>query len=210
MKIEINLKIIFIIILFLIFKSLDMYLIFLLFVLIHEVAHLIVGILIGGKPQKLYINPLGVSLEIYSYGKNKSLNKILFYLAGPLVNFLLAIIFSYLNIDINLKEEIIYTNLAICFFNMLPIIPLDGGKILKEILGLILGREKSNISVIYFSKMFLAFISLGYSILILEVKNIYILILLVYLWYLFFIEERKYLILRKTIEQIKKYDKVLK
>ena len=107
---------------------------FLFFVFIHEITHLIVGVLIGGKPKKLYINPFGISLEIYSYRKNKTLNKILFYLIGPLSNFIFAIIFEHLELDLVLKEKLIYTNLAICFFNLLPILPLDGGKILKEIL----------------------------------------------------------------------------
>lgn len=62
--------------------------------------------------------------------------------------------------------------------------------------------------MISFSKIFLAIISLIYSILILEIKNIYIVILLIYLWYLFFIEERKYYILKKTMSVIKKYDEV--
>lgn len=134
MKIEINLKIILMIILLFLLNNLDLYLIFLVFVLIHEIAHLCVGVLIGGKPKKLYINPFGVSLEIYSYGKNKSLNKILFYLIGPLINFFIAIMFFYFPISVEIKEKIIYTNFAICFFNLLPILPLDGGKILKEIL----------------------------------------------------------------------------
>lgn len=64
--------------------------------------------------------------------------------------------------------------------------------------------------MINFSKIFLASISMIYSVLILKFKNIYILILLVYLWYLFFIEEKKYCILKKAMDGIKKYDKVLK
>lgn len=64
--------------------------------------------------------------------------------------------------------------------------------------------------MINFSKVFLAIISMIYSILILKVKNIYILILLIYLWYLFFIEEKKYYVLKKAMDGIKKYDKVLK
>jgi len=64
--------------------------------------------------------------------------------------------------------------------------------------------------MIGFSKIFLAIISLIYSILILEIKNIYIVILLIYLWYLFFKEEKKYYILKKTMSIIKKYDEVAK
>lgn len=209
MKIEINLKIVFAIILFFIFNNLNMYLIFLFFVLIHEMSHLIVGLMMGGKAEKIYITPFGVSLEIYSYGRSSSLNKILFYLSGPLINLILAFIFFYSKIDIDFKEEIIYTNVAICFFNLLPILPLDGGKILKEIF-YILFKEKSNDIIIVFSKIFLGIISSVYSILIIQVKNIYILILLIYLWYLYFVEENKYLILKKTREEIKKYKNMLK
>lgn len=150
MKIEINLKILLMIIILFLLNNLDLYLIFFVFVLIHELAHLILGVLIGGKPKKLYINPLGVSLEIYSYGKNKSLNKILFYLIGPLINFIIALISFYLPISIEIKEKIIYTNLAICFFNLLPILPLDGGKILKEILIVIV---RNRVCKYYYDKL---------------------------------------------------------
>lgn len=210
MKIEINLKIVFAIILFFIFNNLNIYLIFLFFVLIHEISHLIVGLMIGGKAEKLYITPFGVSLEIYSYGKSSHLNKILFYLSGPLTNLIFAFIFFYSKLDIILKEEIIYTNIAICFFNLLPILPLDGGKTLKEIFNILFKVEKANDIIIVFSKIFLAIISLIYSILIIKVKNIYILILLIYLWYLFLMEEKKYSILKKAKDEIKKYNNMLK
>lgn len=206
MKIEINLKIIIAIILFFLLSNLNMYFMFLFFVLIHEIMHLIVGLIIGGKAEKMYINPFGVSLEIYLYGKSRPLSKILFYLSGPLINFILAIGFFYLNMDIELKEKLIYTNLSICFFNLLPILPLDGGKILKEIFAVFFSSDISSKIMIYFSKIFLGIISLVYSILILKVKNIYILILLIYVWYLFLIEEKKYSILKKTRDEIKKYN----
>lgn len=206
MKIEINLKIIIAIILFFLLSNLNMYFMFLFFVLIHEIMHLIVGLIIGGKAEKMYINPFGVSLEIYLYGKSRPLSKILFYLSGPLINFILAIGFFYFNMDVELKEKLIYTNLSICFFNLLPILPLDGGKILKEIFTVFFSSDISSNIMIYFSKIFLGIISLVYSILILKVKNIYILILLIYVWYLFLIEEKKYSILKKTREEIKKYN----
>lgn len=137
MKIEINLKIIIVIILFFLLNNLEMYLMFFIFILLHELAHLFVGILMGGIPKRMYINPFGMSLEFYSYGKNLSLNRIIFFLIGPLLNIILAIIFFYLNIENLLKEKIVYTNLAIGLFNLLPVLPLDGGKILKEIFSLI-------------------------------------------------------------------------
>lgn len=43
MKVEINLKIILLGILFFVLKQLDIYLLFILFITLHEMAHLIVG-----------------------------------------------------------------------------------------------------------------------------------------------------------------------
>ncbi len=204
MKIEINLKIIPVLILFLWLNNIDTYIIFFIFILIHELAHLFVGIMIGGKPRKLNLNPLGVSLEFYSYGKNKLIYKLLFYLAGPLINFFIALIFMYLGGLKDEYEKIVYTNLAICIFNLIPILPLDGGKILKEILRVILGIGPSNKFMIVFSKCFLFAITFIYSIIIVKVKNVYLLALIVYLWYLYHIEENKYNIFKKASESIKR------
>ena len=203
MKIEINLKIIIILILFLIIQNIDTYIIFIAFILLHEIAHLIVGMLIGGIPKKLGITPFGASLEFYTYGKNNLLCRVFFFLIGPLTNLIIAIIFIFLE-NLNFyRQEIILTNIAICVFNLIPIIPLDGGKILKEILKFFVGSEKSNKYIMIISKLILIIISFIYAILIVKVKNIMILFLLIYLWYLYIIEEKKILLYEKASKSIR-------
>ena len=203
MKIEINLKIILIVILFFMFNNINTYLIFMFFIIIHELAHLLVGISIGGIPKKMSISMFGVSIEFYSYGKNKALNKIVFYLIGPLTNLIIGLIcYKFMESSL-LKSLIVTTNIAIGIFNLIPILPLDGGKILKEILRLFCGFDNSNKIMIILSKTFLIIISLIYSILIIEIKNIIILLLIMYLWYLFCIEEKKYYLYLKTKKSIK-------
>lgn len=192
MRIEINLKIFLIIILFFLFHYLDTYMIFLIFISFHELAHLFCGILIGGKPKSICINPLGISLEFYSYGKDKSLNRILLFLSGPLINFIFAIIFMKFNLIPEYNLKIIYTNLALGLFNLIPVIPLDGGKILSEIIKIFFGYELATKYTILLSKCFLMIITLTYSILILKIKSIFILIILIYLWLLYLKEEKKY------------------
>ena len=209
MKIEINLKIILLIILFLLFDNINTYLIFMVFIILHELSHLIVGIIIGGKPKKISLNPLGLYLEFYSYGKDKSLNKILFYLSGSLVNLIIANIMYFLK-NIPCRTEIIYTNLAIGVFNLIPIIPLDGGKILKELLRLIIGFDKSLSISMSISKIFLVIITFVYSSFVIKIQNIMILILILYLWYLYIIEEKKYCIYQSARDSIKKLEKKLK
>lgn len=192
MRIEINLKIFFIIILLFLFHYLDTYVIFLIFIIFHELAHLLLGILIGGVPKTICLNPLGVSLEFYSYGKSKTFYRIALYFAGPLINFIFAMIFMNFNILPKYSQKIIYTNLALAIFNLIPIIPLDGGKIFFEIIKVFLGKDFANKYIMIFSKSFLTIISFAYSILILKLKNMFFLVILVYLWILFLKEEKKY------------------
>ena len=203
MKIEINLKIIFMIILFFLINNLSTYIFFLIFILIHELGHLFVGILIGGVPEKMTISPFGMALEFYSYGKNKIIYKILFFSIGPVINIVIAWIVNLFGSKNELTQMIIHINIAIGIFNLIPILPLDGGKILREIAKCIFGIEKANKFVIYFSKVILMLISFVYAILIIKIKNIIIIFLICYLWYLYFIEEKKYNIYVKTSNSIK-------
>lgn len=198
MKIEINLKIIIALIFFFMFDNINMYLIFLLFITIHEIAHLIIGLIIGGIPKKMTISIFGVSMEFYCYRKNKMIHKIMFFLIGPLTNIIIGMVCNRVIMPEELKQNIVLTNYAIGIFNLFPILPLDGGKILKEIFKKIFGLDYSNKIMIILSKFFLISISLIYSILIIEIKNIMILFLLIYLWYLYIIEEKKYYLYLKT------------
>ncbi len=203
MKIEINLKIILAILLFLLIENINTYLIFLFFILVHEIAHLIVGIALGGKPNKLTISLFGVSLNFYSYSKTKILYRIIFYAIGPIVNIIIAtLIMCLIKEQLFIIKKIIIINYAIGIFNLLPILPLDGGNIIKEFLKIFFDTEKATKITIYFSKVILVIITLVYSILIIKIKNIIILFLIVYLWYLYGEEERKYHMYLKAKESI--------
>ena len=91
-------------------------------------------------------------------------------------------------------------NLALGIFNLLPVLPLDGGKILKEILKRKCGSKQAYEKMNLIGKCTLISITLMYSFLILKIQNIGILIIIIYLWYLKINEDRK----AKTI--IKMYD----
>ncbi len=201
MKIEINLKVLLVSILCLIIKNIDTYFTFLFFILIHEISHLLIGVLIGGRPRKIKIEPFGISMEFYEYADKSHVNKILFFLAGPLMNLLIAAVFRNFHID----KKLVYTNVILFLFNMLPILPLDGGKIAKEILEMVFKRNV-NKTVLIISKCFLIVISFIYSILIIKIKNIYILLLIIYLWYLYEIEKEKIIFFDKTKKIIDKLD----
>lgn len=207
MKIEINIKIFLVLLICIILKNTKMYLIFLFFAFVHEIAHLVFGLCIGGKADKIKIEPYGISLVFCFNKKNKHLLKILFYLVGPISNLFFAILFMKNNImNVETQNYIIYTNLLLFVFNLLPIIPLDGGKIMIEILKIIYKENFKVQNILAVSKLFLFIFSFLYSIAIIKVKNIYIFFLILYLWYLYYIEEKKILLYEKTIKIIDKFN----
>lgn len=186
-----------------------------LFALIHELGHIIAGILLGLKPSSLEIMPFGlrVSFDVKPKNYNKkvrrgtllTIKKLIIVMMGPITNFIFAIIYYIYDIDFFgiSREFVVYSNILIGVFNLIPIYPLDGGRILKNIVHIFYGIEDSykfansisNITIIL-----LTFIS---SISILYFKNIAILIIIGYLWTLVIVENKKYRNKMMIIESLK-------
>ncbi len=204
MRIRLNLKIFIFIIIFALTRQIKIYGILMLFAFIHELGHMLIGILLGFKPEKLEIMPYGVSVgfkvkcEDYNkkIGKGNllSLKKLIIAMAGPFTNLIITIIYllcdmKFIGIE---RELVIYSNILIGIFNLIPIYPLDGGRIVKEILHIKVGLGKSYEYTNKISKITICILTAVCSIVILYIKNIAILIILVYLWYLTINENKKY------------------
>lgn len=204
MKIEVDLRIILFILIFLMTSQIEIYGIFILFIFLHELAHILVGLILGFRVSSISMNAFGFSAELYAYKLKKSYKKIITYLAGPVFNLICAIIFYFSKLDSGLAQKIIYTNFLLCTLNILPILPLDGGKILKEVLKNFIGNKEASIVMNIITKVFLIGISAVYSVAILKIKNFSILFLIMYLWYLYSVEARKLATLKRVYEIIEK------
>ncbi len=214
MRFRIDLKIFIFLIIFYFTKQIEIYAMIMLFALIHELGHLLAGLLMGMKPEKIELMPFGVSIafkiKVEEYNKKikkgnmLEIKKILVALAGPLTNFIIIIITSNINIELFKALIIIYTNFLIMIFNLLPIYPLDGGRILKGILHINFGIQKSEFYTNIISKIIVAIITILSSVLILYVHNIAIALIDMYLWYLIIKEDIIYKKREKILENINK------
>ena len=164
------------------------------------------------KPEKLEIMPFGISISFkinatdynkkIKKGNRLEIKKIIVALAGPVTNFIIILITANLKIDIIKGITIIYTNLIIMLFNLLPIFPLDGGRILKGILYINFGKRKAEDYINDITIISTIIATALASILILYLKNISIFLIIMYLWYLVLKENDMYKKRKKLYKQI--------
>lgn len=219
MSIKINLKIFLFAIIFYFTKQIKIYALLMLFALIHELGHLVCGLVMGLKPKALKIMPFGLCIEFSIIPKDYhhkridanslALRKIAIALAGPITNVLIVVGCKILqnkiiNVDLN---TIIYANLLIAIFNLLPIYPLDGGRCMHNIIKLLKGNKKAMQDTNWISNASIIFLTAVSSIAIIYYKNIAILFIICYLWYLVMLENKKYAT-KKRIYQIIEDSKV--
>lgn len=213
MSIKIDLRIFLFGILFLLTRQIEIYATLMFFALLHELGHLCAGLALGFKPKSIGINPLGFKIEFYTkvedynnkikQGNELCLKKIVIAIAGPIVNIFIALICLLIHQNLIIsKETIIYSNFLLAIFNLLPIYPLDGGRIIKEVIHILKGKQESYRIINVVSKFTVIILTIITSILILYVHNIALVLILVYLWYLILKNEKEYKLYKKTLEII--------
>ena len=195
MKLRIDLKIIAVILIFLFTGQLKGYCVIMFFCFLHELGHIIGANFFKMKVEKIEILPCGFSstfsVKLILNSKNYELKKILVALGGPIVSLMLVILSQYVKFYGITQQEAMYSNLLILLFNLLPLYPLDGGRILKGILNMKLGNIKAEYIVDKISSITIILVTIISSIAVYYFKNVAIFLVCIFLWNVIFGDEFK-------------------
>lgn len=115
-------------------RRLEMLICCYLIMTVHELSHLIAALSIGLIPSRIVIYPFGLNLKLKNKMVYSLADEIILYLAGPLSNICMAVLtLPFINKGI-IFYNLYIQNIALFLFNMLPVLPLDGGIVAKKIL----------------------------------------------------------------------------
>lgn len=152
-----------------------------LFILFHELSHIFIASLFGKKINKLNFTLCGLNVNFY-YDINKIkdnsyyIKEIVINLAGPIANIILCILFGY-------NKMVFEINMSLAIINMMPIYPLDGYNVLKNLLEILylnnIIKKRSIIKLI--NNLFFIIMIISFVILFFITKNISYLIFLLYI-----------------------------
>ena len=116
-----------------------------LMLFIHELGHILMILILKYEIRVLKIYPYGCSIELMNGYIRNYFDDLLISSAGPLMYFIGNMIINLLSyyslvsvLYINYLHSI---NLNICIFNCLPLLPLDGGRCLVDLISLMINER---------------------------------------------------------------------
>ena len=132
-------------------------------VVLHELGHSLVAQRFGVRVREILLLPIGGVARL-AREPQKPWQELLIAVAGPAVNVVIAIALAvlvlvafptgYLHSEWNagkLPEPslrtfiagLLYGNVALAVFNMIPALPMDGGRVLRAALAMVIGRPRA-------------------------------------------------------------------
>ena len=127
------------------------FLAFSLLVIIHEFGHVCFGILFGWNIDRIIILPFG-GLTVFNILINTSLfEQFVVAIMGPIFQIIFYFVFSFFYFSSRFQ----FFNFLLLVFNLIPIFPLDGSKILNVFFNLIFPFKFSHLFSLFFSFVFI-------------------------------------------------------
>lgn len=128
---------------------------FSIIVILHELGHLIAAKICKVRYYAIHLTIIGCLIDLDAYQDISFIKKIFINSSGIIVNVFLMIIFAITN------YELLYEyNKLMIFINLLPIMPLDGYKLLYAIFTLIFDDEYTKDCLFYLSMIILVVLTI--------------------------------------------------
>lgn len=118
------------------------YLSALLIVCIHELCHLMMAYYFRFQIDKIEILPFGAYLSLNDFYFHSIKEEICVVLAGPCSHFFLTYMINALTKGVY-HDYLLSLNTAVFYFNLLPIYPLDGGRVIGLLLQSVMDLKKA-------------------------------------------------------------------
>lgn len=118
-------------------------------VLLHELAHLLAAHSLKVAVREVELLPFGGQAKIEDFTGLEPEKETIIAITGPACSLILAAVFYFLApyLSIAKAEFFITVNLLLGSFNLLPVLPLDGGRVLRAQLSRWLGYKKATARV---------------------------------------------------------------
>lgn len=119
-------------------------------VIFHETIHYITAVYFGFSGFNMELLPIGTVLKLKDFDYASPKEDLIISLSGPMSNLVLAVIFYLLSFKFNpaFISDLVLINLSLGLFNLIPALPLDGGRILRDILAFRMLYKKANLFAI--------------------------------------------------------------
>ncbi len=122
-------------------------------VLVHELGHALTGRWFGVQTKDITLYPFGgvarMAMARLSPGAEAAIA-----LAGPLTNVLIALGAGLLVwAGWSSAMSLLVINIALAVFNLVPAWPMDGGRVLRSVLSIVLGEARSGELALGFSRL---------------------------------------------------------
>ncbi len=135
-------------------------------VFLHEFVHYFTARMLGFSGFDVEILPIGATLRVKDIEEATYRQDFIISISGPLSNLILAVVFYFLGYKL-----LFQTNLTLGIFNFIPASPLDGGRMVRDLLSNKMVFKRAHIFTIYIS-LFIGYLLIFLN-LILFFKNIF-------------------------------------